>query len=409
MLLVVPPFDAPIGGGRVNWRRNLAALWVAEFTAIFGFSFALPFLPVYLKQDLGVHGTQALALWSGLVGGGSGIGLMLTSPIWGMLADRHGRKPMLLRAIVGAALTVGLMGIVRSAPQLFALRVLQGTTSGTVSAATALAAAETPRSRMAWAMGVLNSSVALGSTLAPAIGGVAALLVGLRWTFLVGGGLLALSAIPVLLVVRESPRAPHDPSAPRARLRSVDPAALRALGVLVGGQALMQFAYFATQQLAALHILSLSPGHATAFTGLAFGVAGGTTTLAALTYPRLTGRLGYRWVAVLASCLFAVSIAAVGSAGTIAPVVAAFAAYGLAYGALSPALAAMIGLQAPRAVQATVFGISASALAVGVALGPVTSGVVAAVTNVSTGLYAAGAVALVLALFLAILARDPKT
>ena len=39
----------------MNWRRNLAALWFAEFTAIFGFSFAFPFLSIFINQDLGVR------------------------------------------------------------------------------------------------------------------------------------------------------------------------------------------------------------------------------------------------------------------------------------------------------------------------------------------------------------------
>jgi len=55
----------------VDWRRNLAALWFAQLTAIFGFSFAFPFLPVYLRQ-LGIHDAGALAVWTGVAGGASG-------------------------------------------------------------------------------------------------------------------------------------------------------------------------------------------------------------------------------------------------------------------------------------------------------------------------------------------------
>ena len=75
----------------LDWRRNLAALWFAQVTAIFGFSFAFPFLPVYLRQ-LGVHDPGALAVWTGVAGGVSGATLAVMSPIWGALADRYGRR-----------------------------------------------------------------------------------------------------------------------------------------------------------------------------------------------------------------------------------------------------------------------------------------------------------------------------
>jgi DHA1 family multidrug resistance protein-like MFS transporter len=221
-----------VSAGPVDWKRNLTALWLAEFVAIFGFSFAFPFLPLYLHQDLAVRTTHDLALWTGVIGGASGLSMTIASPVWGVLADRYGRKPMLVRAMLGGAITVGLMSIAQAAPQLLALRTVQGATSGTVPAATALAAAETPRSRVAWSMGVLSSAVALGGATAPLIGGLAAVVFGLRAVFLGAGVLLALSSLPVLLVVRESPRPrpkkddpPHpDPPPPGGReLKEDDP------------------------------------------------------------------------------------------------------------------------------------------------------------------------------------------
>ena len=139
-------------GPAVDWRRNLAALWLAEFTAILGFSFAFPFLPLFLHRELGIVSERSLAFWSGIVAGASGISMAIASPIWGWLADRFGRRSMLIRAMVGGGLSVGLMGLARSAQQLAALRFLQGGASGTVASASALVAAETPREHVAWAL-----------------------------------------------------------------------------------------------------------------------------------------------------------------------------------------------------------------------------------------------------------------
>src|SRR5213079_1164869 len=93
----------------VDWRRNLAALWFAEFTAIFGFSFAYPFLSIFIAQDLHVSAGRDLDLWTAAAASASGLAMTIASPIWGLLGDRLGRKPMLIRSMVGGAITVGLM------------------------------------------------------------------------------------------------------------------------------------------------------------------------------------------------------------------------------------------------------------------------------------------------------------
>jgi MFS family permease len=189
----------------VDWRRNLVALWFAEFTAIFGFSFAFPFLSIFISQDLGVHPGRDLDLWTAAAGSVSGLAMAIASPIWGVLGDRLGRKPMLIRSMLGGAITVGLIFFVQTPIQLVVLRFLQGATSGTVAAATALVAVETPRNRVGWSLGVVTSAVALGSAVGPVVGGLAGSVFGLRLVFLGGGILLLISLIPVLLVVRESP------------------------------------------------------------------------------------------------------------------------------------------------------------------------------------------------------------
>ena len=185
------PNPPPKGGGAVDWQRNLVALWFAEFTAIFGFSFAFPFLSIFISQDLGVAPGRDLDLWTAAAGSVSGLAMAFASPVWGVLGDRYGRKPMLIRSMVGGAVTVGLIFFVQTPVQLVILRFLQGMTSGTVAAATALVAVETPRHRVGWALGVVTSAVALGGAVGPVVGGLAGAAFGLRLVFL-GGGILLL-------------------------------------------------------------------------------------------------------------------------------------------------------------------------------------------------------------------------
>ena len=135
--------------------------------AIFGFSFAFPFLSIFLNKDLGVRTGTELYLWTAASASASGIAMAVASPIWGILGDRYGRKPMLIRSMLGGAITVGIIYFAQNPAELVVLRLLQGATSGTVAAATALVAAETPRSRVGWALGVVTSAVALGSAIGP--------------------------------------------------------------------------------------------------------------------------------------------------------------------------------------------------------------------------------------------------
>ena len=395
----------------IDWRRNLAALWLAEFTAILGFSFAFPFLPLFLHRELGIPNGPELAFWSGISAGTTGFALALTSPIWGRLADRYGRKPMLVRAMIGGGISVGLMGLAQSALQLTALRGIQGASSGTVAAATALVATETPSAHLAWALGILNSAISLGNAVGPAAGGLAANVIGLRAIFLGGGILLLLASVPVLMVVREtSPRMSRGTSLPVMQvLRAARAGTVRALSVLMVAQALQQTSYAAAQQLVALRLLELMPSkQAQALTGIAFAAGGIATALAAVTYSRLLRRRSYRVVITLAAALMGIMLGGSALATDAAFLIATFVAASFVAGCLIPALGAMVGLEVPALVQATVFGVSSSAISVGFGLGPLLAGLVGSVAGVRAALTAAAAIALLTAAILGFFSREPR-
>ncbi len=394
----------------VDWRRNLAALWLAEFTAILGFSFAFPFLPLFLHRELHIPSGSQLAFWTGISAGVTGFALALTSPIWGRLADRYGRKPMLVRAMIGGGISVGLMGLSQSALQLTVLRGVQGASSGTVAAATALVATETPAPELAWALGILSSAISFGSAIGPAAGGLAANLVGLRAIFIGGGAMLLVAAIPVLLVVRESPRRVHTaPPRTMDALRMARAGTVGALAVLIVAQALQQTSYSAAQQLVVLRLLQLTGvKDAQSLTGITFAAAGIATALASLTYFRLLRRSNYRTLITVGALLLGLSLFGAAAAATAPFLIASFVVASFVSGALIPAFGAMIGLESPSIVQATVFGVGSSAVALGFGLGPLLGGFVASAAGVQVGLIVAAAVALVLAALVGLRAREPR-
>ncbi|WP_143326086.1 MFS transporter, partial [Paraburkholderia ribeironis] len=92
------------------WMRNLFVCVFGSFTTLVSLSMLLPFLPLYVKQ-LGVTSQADVIQWSGVAFGATFLGTALTAPLWGRLADRYGRKPMLIRAAVGMAVVMSLIGI----------------------------------------------------------------------------------------------------------------------------------------------------------------------------------------------------------------------------------------------------------------------------------------------------------
>lgn len=349
-----------------------------------------------------------LDLWTAAAASASGLAMAIASPIWGVLGDRLGRKPMLIRSMVGGAITVGLMFLAQTPLQLVVLRFLQGATSGTVAAATALVAAETPRTRVGWALGVLTSSVALGGAIGPVVGGFAGAIFGLRLVFLGGGVLLMLSMIPVLFIVRESERRKQEgprPS-PLATIRQ-RPGTVRALAVLIGAQGLVTLVQSATQQLVVLKLYEMLASGASAAAGLAFGAAGLTNSGAAVGYTRLTKRVGYVRTSALAALLLAATVALLPVAPTAALVVVVIGVSGLLNGTIVPATASMIGMETPNEAQSTVFGLNASSVAFGFFLGPLVGGGIAATSGVPIALGVAAVLALGLAALMAIGAREP--
>ena len=186
-----------------QWRRNLFAIATAQFIALGGANLVFPFMPFYV-QDLGVTDPDHVAIWSGLLATATGTMLFIFSPIWGSLADRYGRKQMLLRAYVGAMVTITLQGLVQNVWQLVLLRGLQGIFVGTIPAATALVASGTPRDRIAYALGVVQMALFTSQFVGPLVGGVMAESLGFRTTFLVSGAFYVVSFVLVFAMVQES-------------------------------------------------------------------------------------------------------------------------------------------------------------------------------------------------------------
>ena len=181
----------------------------------------------------------------------------------------------------------------------------------------------------------------------------------------------------------------------------------RALAVLIGSQGLISTVNAATQQPVVLRLLELLTTGVSAVSGLGFGLAGLASSAAAVGYTRVTRRVGYVRTAAIAAGLVAAAVAALGVAPWAAMVVIAMALNGLFSGVVLPATASMIGLETPSEAQSTVFGLNASSVALGFALGPIIGGTVAATSGVQASLFVVAVLAVLLAILIARGAREP--
>ncbi|MFT4268495.1 MAG: MFS transporter, partial [Xenophilus sp.] len=188
-----------------HWRRNLAVCMFGAFTTIVAMTLLLPFLPLYVAQ-LGVARHAAVVQWSGVAYGATFLSAALVAPLWGRLADRYGRKPMLIRASLGMAVAMALIGMAHDVYQLVGLRLLAGLLGGYASGSTLLVATQTPKARSGWALGTLSSAIMAGNLAGPLIGGALPPLVGIRNTFFAAGAAIFVAFLATALLIREAPR-----------------------------------------------------------------------------------------------------------------------------------------------------------------------------------------------------------
>lgn len=386
-----------------GWRRNLAFIWFGVFVGLLGANFVFPFIPFFIV-DLGVEDRSQVAFLTGLTGSATGLSLTITAPIWGVLADRYGRKPMLVRALIGAGLIIAAMGLAQSVWHLVVLRFAMGAFAGTMGAAAALVAATTPRERTGQALGTLQTGVFLANMLGPVVGGLVAANLGIRGSFFFCAALYLLASVLVLFFVKEpgSPRqsaSTESSDAPRPgiveSLRTV--LSERQILIMLGLLFVLWISTTAVRPVMPLSIDGFATGDAdvderhvtinalgfstelreVAATGIVFGVVGLTSTIAALSVSPVGERIGYR----KAVCGAAVICGALFMPVALAPGFTSFTAFlggvGLFQGAMVPGTNALIAAATPEGKHGSAFGLAASMQSLALLVGPLAGGGIA--------------------------------
>lgn len=367
-----------------HWRSTLVAVCIAQATAIIGFDFTLPFIPLYLQHDLGVHGVGQTALWAGLISFGPAIPATIFGPLWGRLADRVGYRAMLLRAIVCAAIMLACMGLAPSAGVLLALRMIQGALTGTVYSAQALVAASVPERETGRSMGLLQMSVYIGATFGPIAGGVVAEFFGYRAAFAGAGLLLASAAVVVYFFVREPARkaanVAEEPSRPSFMSVLLLPSFAAALILTI----VVQLANTALLPIVPLFVQDLlrSGRGAAGATGWVMAFSGVTAAAGSYLAGRLQRYVGLKPLIVSALIASVVLLIPQAFAGSYISFLLLRGAAAFAFGALFGLVGVWAAISSPKDAKGTAFGLLGAASSLGFGIGPLAGGALTAFVGI---------------------------
>jgi len=202
-------------------KATLPVLFAIIVLDLVAFGIVIPVLPFYADE----FGANAFTL-----------GLLLTShaamqalfaPLWGRLADRVGRRPVMLCTIAGTSAALVVLGLAGSLAVLFVARLLSGIFAANISVATAYIGDVTEESERTRWMGMVGASFGVGFLVGPAIGGILAPF-GYSVPMLVAAGLAAANFVFGAVVLEEPPS--HRPvSGERVRIRVLENARVRNL------------------------------------------------------------------------------------------------------------------------------------------------------------------------------------
>lgn len=357
------------------WKRNLIVCLLGSFTTVTAMTLMLPFLPVYVEQ-LGVSGHKAIMQWSGIAYSATFISAGLVAPLWGYLGDRFGRKSMLVRASLGMAICMVLMGLVSDIWQLAGLRLIVGLAGGYSSGATILVAIQTPKKSAGQALGLLSSGVMAGNLIGPLVGGMLPPLIGIRPIFWGASALIFLAFLATALLVREAPQMKKESPKSVSQWSQIRNKNML-IAMLVSGLVLM-VANMSIEPIITVYVSGLiqNPVHATTIAGFVMSAAALGSILSSFALGRLADRVGYLRIIILA--LFTAAILLVPQAFVTASwqLIGLRFLMGLALGGLLPCIAAVIRHNVPETFVGTVLGYSLSAQFAGQFVGPILGGFV---------------------------------
>ena len=339
--------------------RAFVGVWLSAFAAFIALGSQLPVLPRYADGPLG-----AGSVGVGLAVGASSITALLFQPIAGRIADRHGRRRILLAGTVLAATMIAAYTLTASLASLVALRLVVGVGEALwfVGAATMIADLA-PESRRGEALSYFTLGAYGGLAVGPVIGDTVRELAGYDAAWLTAAG-FGVGAF-VLSVRLPETREEHD-AAPGGRW--VYTPAVPAGFVLLA--ALMSFGGF--NAFVALYALEVGVEHG----GLVFATFAVVVIAVRSLGARLPDTLGPRRAAALALVGLAAGMVLIAAWPSAVGLFAGTVVFSFGQALAFPALMALVVAGAPAHERSAAVGTLSAFVDLAIASGAVVLGAV---------------------------------
>jgi DHA1 family multidrug resistance protein-like MFS transporter len=270
------------------------------------------------------------------------------------------------------------------APNIYFLtgfRFLQGVFTGTVAAASALVASQSPRDKIPYSMGILMGAVFAGQTIGPLVGGFLADNFGFQTAFIVTSCLLGAGGLMVLFLVKENFQRPE--ASERVSGKGIMQLALsRQILPLLIVLAALSIGPQIVSPILPLIMATLNPvGGAASAAGEAFALLGVITAVSSLVFGHFNTRLSIRKVLIF--CCIGTGLLYLPSiwAGSALQLILLVGMTGLLNGGIVTSSNSLVGTAVPVSQQGIAYGMSQSASALGAGLGPFLGGVLAPVVG----------------------------
>ena len=361
-------------------KSNNKQLWVLVFVCIInsiGFGIIIPLLYSFGKK----FGATPQTI--GLLTAAFSIAQFFATPVLGSLSDKWGRKPLLAISLVGTCISFLMFAWAGGLVMLFAARILDGITGGNISVAQAIITDTSTSEDRARKFGILGSAFGFGFVIGPAFGGLLSKW-GMQMPFYFAAGIALIGALCAIFFLKET-----NPKAERNKKQKKSGFSFTALitvlkmpaigtAIFVGFMLTMaQFTMLIGFQTLSVDTLKLSPTNI----GLFYAGFGVTGIIMQLLVPVITKNISSRSVILIIStalCLAAMILA--GFAAAFMTFAICVFVYGLFNGLRNPMLNAIIADHNKTSNQGEVLGINQAYNSIGQTIGPITAGLITAVS-----------------------------
>ena len=359
----------------MNWKFVLSILTCNVVLMSASYTMLIPFLPMYLIQELGVSSSE-VNIWSGLIFSVSFVVTAFMAPIWGKLSDKKGRKPMAIRAGAGLAITYFICGMVNTPIQLMIARILQGFAAGLWPAELAIMSAYAPKEKLGFCMGVMQGALTAGGVIGPLLGGLLASAFGMRTSFFLAAGALALITIITLIFIKEPPRevaTAEKANQPNEKVHLLKIPVIRAMLICA---MIIQMAILILQPILTIYVAELthSMDNVVMLSGIVFSLGG---FAGAISSP-LWGKYGQSHGFFRTMCLTLAGTGFILLIQSIPDSLVPFAALqfivGLFYSGVYPSINSILVKNTSSEHRGRVFGLMFSAQQIGSTVGPLVGG-----------------------------------